>query len=146
MASEDTLIGNEFRFQVGNGASPEVFTDMCAVVEANGLGEESPLIDTTSMCDQARTYRRGLPDGLEIPLVANFIQGDTQIQGLYNDYKAKTPRNFRMVIADSSPEEYIEFTATIRGWNLGAPIGEKATMTFTLKATGEVNWVFEEAA
>lgn len=142
MASEDTLIGNEFRFQVGNGASPEVFSNMCAVVEASGLGEESPLIDTTSLCDQARTYRRGLPDGLEIPLVANFIQGDEQIQQLYLDYKSKALRNFRMVIADSSPEEYIEFTAIIRGWNLGSPVGEKSAMTFTLKATGEVNWVF----
>jgi hypothetical protein len=146
MASEDTLIGNEFRFQVGDGASPETFANMCAVVEANGIGEESPLIDTTSLCDQARTYRRGLPDGLEIPLVVNFIQGDTQIQDLYTDYKNKTVRNFRMTIADSSPEEYIELSAIIRGWNLGPPVGEKATMTFTLKATGDVNWVFAEAA
>lgn len=141
-SSEDTLIGNEFRFQVGNGASPEVFSDMCAVVEANGLGEESPLIDTTALCDLARTYRRGLPDGLEVPLVVNFIQGDTQIQALYTAYKAKTLMHFRMMIADSSPDEYVEFNAIIRGWNLGAPVGEKSTMTFTLKATGEVNWIF----
>jgi len=142
MASEDTLIGNEFRFQVGNGASPETFANMCATVEASGLGEESPLIDTTALCDAARMYRRGLPDGLEVPLLVNFIQGDEQIQNLYLDYKAKTVRNFRMVIADSSPEEYVEFSAIIRGWSLGAPVGEKSTMTFTLKATGEVNWVF----
>ena len=146
MASEDTLIGNEFRFQVGDGASPETFADMCAVIEANGIGEESPLIDTTALCDDARTYRRGLPDGLEIPLVVNFIQGDVQIQGLYNDYKAKTVRNFRMLIADSSPAEYVEFSAIIRAWNLGAPTGEKSSMTFTLKATGAVNWIFAEAA
>jgi len=146
MASEDTLIGNEFRFQVGNGASPEVFADMCAVIEANGIGEESPLIDVTSLCDLARKYRRGLPDGLEIPLVANFIQGDTQIQDLYTDYKNKVVRNFRMSIADSSPPEYVEFSAIIRGWNLGTPSGDKSSMTFTLKATGEVNWIFAEAA
>ena len=146
MASEDTLIGNEFRFQIGDGASPETFTDMCAIVEANGLGEESPLIDTTALCDLARTYRRGLPDGLEIPLVANFIQGDAQIQQLYTDFKQKVVRNFRMMIADSSPAEYVEFSAIIRGWSLGAPVGEKSTMTFTLKATGDVNWIFEEAA
>lgn len=142
MASEDTLIGNEFRFQIGNGASPEVFADMCAVVDAGSIGEESALVDTTALCDTARTYRRGLPDGLENPIVANFIQGDEQIQQLYSDYKAKTVRNIRMLIADSSPAEYIEFSAIVRGWNVGAPVGEKATMTFTLKATGDVNWVF----
>lgn len=146
MASEDTLIGNEFRFQIGDGASPEVFTDFCAVVEANGIGEEAPLIDTTSLCDQARTYRPGLPDGMEIPLVLNFLQGDTQSRQLYSDYKNKTRRNFRLLVADSSPEEYVEFTAVVRAWSLNPPVGEKTTLNFTLKATGEVNWVFEEAA
>ncbi len=146
MASEDTLIGNDFRFQIGNGASPEAFADMCAVAEANGIGEEAPLIDVTTVCDQARVQRRGLPDGLEIPLVVNFVQGDTQIQRLYLDFKQKVVRRFRMAIADVSPPEYVEFGAIIRGWNLGPPVGEKATMNFTLKAIGEVNWVFPEAA
>lgn len=146
MASEDTLIGNEFRFQIGNGASPEVFADFCAVIEANNIGEEAPLIDVTSICDQARVQRRGLPDGMEIPLIVNFIQGDTQAQQLYQDFKAKTTRRFRMAIADSSPPEYIEFAAIIRGWMLGPPVGERATMTFTLKAIGEVNWAYPEAA
>lgn len=141
-SSEDTLIGNDFRFQVGNGASPEVFSNMCSAVELNGIGEESPLIDTTSMCDQARTYRPGLKDGIEAPLVVNFIQGDSQIQNFYTAFKNKTLLNLRMLIADTSPEEYFEFTALVRGWSHGAPVGEKSTMTFTLKATGEVNWVF----
>ena len=142
MASEDTLIGNDFRFQIGNGASPEVFTDMCAVVEASGIGEESPLIDVTSLCDLARTYRRGLPDGLEFPLVVNYIVGDEQSHTLYNAFKSKTVINFRLSVADASPPEFIEFAAIIRGWNVQAPSGEKGTMTFTLKTTGEVVWTF----
>src|SRR5215204_5793118 len=116
MASEDTLIGNDFRFQLGNGASPEVFTDFCAVTEANGIGEEAPLIDVTSLCDQARVQRRGLPDGMEIPLQVQYIQGDTQAQQLYQDFKNKTTRRFRMAVADASPPEYIEFAAIVRGW------------------------------
>lgn len=142
MASEDTLIGNEFRFQLGDGASPEVFTDFCAVAEANGVGEESPLIDTTTLCDLARTYRRGLPDGLEFPLVVNYIVADRQTQQMYEAFKAKQVLNFRLMVADSSPEEYISFSAIVRGWTNGAPSGEKSTMTFTLKITGAVNWVY----
>lgn len=146
MASEDTLIGNDFRFQLGDGASPEVFADFCAVADANGVGEESPLIDTTTLCDLARTYRRGLPDGLEFPLVVNYIQADRQTQQLYEAFKAKTVLHFRLMVADSSPEEYIAFAAIVRGWTNGSPSGEKATMTFTLKITGEVNWVYAVAA
>lgn len=146
MANADTLIGNEFRFQVGDGNSPEQFTDMCAVAEANGIGEESPLVKITTLCSEAEEYRPGLPDGLEFPLVVNFAQGDTQIQGLYLDYKSKTRRNFRLMIADSSPAEYIEFTAIIRGWNFSPPSSDKVSVNFTLKTTGAVNWIFEEAA
>lgn len=142
MASEDTLIGNDFRFQVGNGASPEVFSDMCAVVEASGIGEESPLVDTTTLCDEARTYRRGLPDGAEFPLVLNFIQGDAQTRALYQAFKSKAVVSFRMVVQDVSPPEYYDFRAIIRAWNLQAPSGEKSSVNFTLKVTGQIEWVY----
>jgi hypothetical protein len=145
-SSEDTLIGNDFRFQVGDGNSPETFLDMCAVSEANDIGEEAPLIDTTTLCDLARTHRRGLPDGAQFPLVVNFIQGDTQSHDLYNAFKDKTRLNFRMTIANSSPAEYIGFTAIVLGWKLTSQSGEKASITYTLKVTGDVTWVFAEAA
>ncbi|MBA3562896.1 MAG: hypothetical protein H0W33_02590 [Gammaproteobacteria bacterium] len=140
MASEDTLIGNEFRFQVGDGASPEVFVDMCAVFDFGAVGEEKPLVDVTTLCDNARTYRNGLADGVEIPLQVNFIPGDAQIAALYADYKANTIRNFQVVTTDS-PADMFQFAATIRAWKLGAPIGERSNMSFTLKISGEVVWV-----
>ena len=43
MASEDTLLGNDFRFQIGDGGSPEAFSNMCATIDIGGLGAEKPL-------------------------------------------------------------------------------------------------------
>ena len=141
MASEDTLIGNQFTVQLGDGASPEVFTDVCAAFDFGAVGEEKPLVDVTSYCDEARTYRNGLADGVEIPLQANFIPDDTQLAALYTHYKNDTVPNFRIVIDGTSPEEYFAFAATVRAWNITGPIGERAVLTFTLKISGEVTWV-----
>lgn len=142
MASEDTKIGNEFKFQIGNGASPEVFANFCAAIDVGAIGEEKPLIDVTALCDAARTYRGGLADGVEIPLQCNFIQGDAAIRALYAQYGDNSVGTFRLAIDDTSPEEYFEFSAIVRAWNLAVPNGEKASVTFTLKISGAVTWVY----
>lgn len=145
MASEDTLIGNDFKVMLGDGNSPEVFSDLCAAFDFGAVGEEKPLVDVTAYCDIARAYRNGLADGVEIPLQCNFIQGDALLRELYQHYKNDTVPNFRIVVKDSadvdnSPEEYFEFAATVRAWNITGPIGEKSVLTFTLKISGAVTW------
>lgn len=140
MASEDTLLGSDFRFQVGNGVSPESYENFCAVIDVGAIGEEKPLVDVTALCDAARTYRGGLADGVEIPLQCNFIQGDVAIRNMYAQYQNDEVRAFRLALADT-PAEYFEFNAIVRAWNLGVPVGDKASVTFTLKISGAIEWV-----
>jgi len=142
MASEDTKIGNDFKVLLGDGNSPEVFTDLCAAFDFGAVGEEKPLVDVTAYCDDARTYRNGLADGLEIPLQCNFIVGDQPLVDLYNHYKNDTVPTFRIVIDDglASPSNFFEFAATVRAWNVTGPIGEKSVLAFTLKISGAVTW------
>jgi hypothetical protein len=97
-------------------------------------------VDVTSLCDTARVYRNGLADGVEIPLQCNFIPGDTQLDELYDAFKADTIRHFRINRTGASPAETFDFDATVRGWNLSGGIGERAVLTFTLKVTGDVTW------
>lgn len=141
MASEDTLIGNDWVVMLGNGDSPPVFSNMCAAFDFGSVGEEKPLVDVTSYCDDARAYRNGLADGVEIPLQSNFIAGDTQLQALYAAYQADELVDIRIMRKDSSPEEYFQFQATVRAWNVTGPIGERSVLTFTLKVSGTVEWV-----
>lgn len=141
--SVNTLIGNEFRFAVLDTlVSPAEFVDFCAVIDPGAIGEEKPLIDVTSLCDAGRVYRGGLRDGVEIPLVVNFIQGDEQIRRMYQQYQADSENSFRLYIPGTSPEEYFQFNAIVRAWNLGIPNGDKSSMTFTLKVNGAVQWVY----
>lgn len=141
MASEDTLIGNDWVVQLGNGASPPVFADMCAAFDFGSVGEEKPLVDVTAYCNNARAYRNGLADGVEIPLQSNYLSGDAQLQALYEAYRNNTLVDIRILKKDSSPEEYFQFQATVRAWNVTGPIGERSVLTFTLKISGEVTWV-----
>lgn len=135
----EPLIGNQFIFQLGSEASPTTFADMCAVIDISELGEEKPLVDITSLCDQARTYRNGLADGLEIPLRCNFNNDDTQIQDLYRSFSDDETRSFRLVV-NTSPQDSFDFRANIRSWRLTAPVGDKSVITFGLKLTGGITW------
>lgn len=141
MASEDTLIGNDLVFQIGTGVSnPQTFQDLCAAFDFGSIGEEKPLVDVTSYCDDGRKYRNGLADGVEINLQCNFIQGDTLLEGMYDSYQADEIRNFRVALKDGSPTEFFGFAATIRAWSVTGPIGEKSVLQFTLKISGAVTW------
>jgi hypothetical protein len=141
MSSEDTLLGNDWVVQLGDASSPPVFANMCAVFDFGAVGEEKPLVDVTAYCDTARAYRNGLADGVEIPLQCNFLSGDTQLDALYTAYKNDTLVDIRILKKDSSPEEYFSFQATVRAWNVSGAIGERSSLTFTLKVSGEVTWV-----
>jgi hypothetical protein len=142
MASEDTLIGNELRLQIGDGNSPEVFTDFCAAADVSGLGENKPQVDVTTLCDLARTFRGGLAEGSEVTIQANMIQGDAQTRALFQSYKTDDVVNFRLVMVGISPTEFFAFSGAILGWNIAAPVGEKASMSFTVKISGGVDWVY----
>lgn len=142
MASENTLIGNELRLQLGDGNSPEVFEDFCATSDVAGLGETKPQIDVTTLCDLIRVFRGGLAEGAEVTITANFIQGDTQTREMYQRYKNNENVNMRLLIVGSSPEEYFQWRGAVLGWGIAPPIGEKASMSFTLKISGSLEWFY----
>jgi Phage tail tube protein len=146
MATQRVLLGNDFKVLLGDGHSPPHFADMCAAVDFGSVGEEKPLVDVTSYCDDARAYRNGLADGVEIPLQLNYISGDDTAKALYDAYKNDELVQIRIQKKDDpdvSPTipEYFEFNATVRAWNVAGAIGERSTLTFTLKVSGSVLWV-----
>lgn len=139
MSEETTLIGNDFKFQLGDGASPPAFSDFCAVFDVGEIGEESSLVDITTLCDDAMRYRSGLPDGLEIPLQTNGVMQDTQIRALYAAYRNNTLLTFRLTTKEA-PIDSFEFSAIVRGWRISPPVNEKAVFNFILKVSGGVEW------
>lgn len=140
--SEDTLLGNELRLSMGDGNSPEVFADFCSASDVTGIGETKPQVDVTTLCDLARKFRGGLAEGSEVTLTVNLIQGDAQGRTLFQSYKANDVVNFRLTMVGVSPAEFFAFSASVLGWTVNPPVGDKATMVFTLKISGNVAWVY----
>jgi hypothetical protein len=143
--AEDTLIGNELILAIGDGNSPEAFVDFCSIGDVAGLGESKPQVDVTTICSTARQFRNGLAEGSEMTIAANFIQGDGQARSLFQSYKNDNIVNFQYRVKGSSPAEYFAWSATVPGWQIAGPVGDKAVMTFTMKITGGVEWVYEGA-
>lgn len=142
MASEDTLIGNELRLQMGDGNSPEDFTDVCSANDVSGVGESKPQVDVTTLCDLVRRFRGGLAEGEEVTIAANLIQGAADTRSLFQAYQADDIVNFRLVMIGTSPEEFFAFSLAILSWQIAGPVGEKAQITFTGKISGGVEWVY----
>lgn len=144
MASEDSLIGNDFVFQIGDDASPPNYADFCAVFDTGSIGEEKPQIDVTAICDLARKFRNGLAEGIEVPLQLNFLPDDVaaagQSRALKEAYDNDEIMSFRLATKDVSPGLNIDFQATVRAWNVATPVGARAVLTFTLKISGVVTW------
>jgi len=136
----DELIGNDFKFQIGDGAEPEVFTDACAAFDVGEIGEEKSLTDITTLCDDIMNYRNGLADGLEIPLQMNAIMQDAQIRLLYTAFKGNARINIRLITKSADPEDLFEFPVVVRGWRISSPVNARAVFSFTLKIVGEVEW------
>lgn len=137
---EAGMISNDFKLQLGDGNSPEQFDDFCAVFELGEIGEEAPSVDFTTFCDDAMRSGTGLPDGMEIPLTANFKTGDEQIRALYLAFKSRTNISLRYRTKDS-PADYWDFSAVVRRWTVGgSSVGERARASFLLKVSGGVNW------
>lgn len=136
----DSLIGNDFKFQIGDGEDPEVFVDFCAAFDVGEIGEEKPLIDITTLCDNVMKYRAGLIDGLEIPLQVNTSMQDPHIRTVYAAYGSGEALSFRLITKSPLPEETFTFAAIVRGWRVQPPVGAKAVMSFTLKINSAVEW------
>ncbi len=145
MSAADGSIGSDFKLQLGDSSSPVAYADFCAAFELGEVGEESPLTRMTTFCSDAEEYKNGLPDGLEIPLRANFASGNptanAQVRSLYTAFKNNTLPAFRLT-TKASPADTWDFSATVRAWRMtGVTAGsDRAPIMFTLKISGGVNW------
>lgn len=136
------LLGNEMRFQYRNtGVSPNAWANLSAAFDFGEFGEEKPLVDISVLESDAREYRNGLADGLEIPLQTNFNENDAQWEFMYNLYSTDTLGSFRIIVPNVSPEFGFQFAATVRGWRVSGTPGERSVATFTLKISGAVSLI-----
>jgi hypothetical protein len=134
------------KFQIGNGASPEVFTDLAELTgipsismemgEADATNMGSPLLGT-SLAEEAigtKVIRFG-----DIVLNLNAALADaTQISLIVTKFQANTISNYRIAFTEHARN--LTFAAWIKAFDANGDIDTKSNLDVTLKPTGGGVW------
>jgi hypothetical protein len=124
----------------GDGASPEVFTDVPQVTSITPVGQERSLIDVTNLDSAAREYMKAIKDGQEINIEAQYDPDNAVHSGLRTDLNAETSRNFRVTFTDS-PAQTVSFAGMVTNWSIvDISIDNVLTLNVTIKPTGDLTF------
>ena len=129
-------------FQIGNGATPEIFTTVAEVTNISGPGLSQEAIDVTSH-GSAGAFREkvgGLKDGGEITLDLNYVPtGATHknaVGGLLYNYDQRTVNNYQLQFPDVGATKWI-LPALVTGFTPENPVEGKLGASVTLTVAGE---------
>lgn len=107
--SNNALPAQGCLLQVGDGASPEVFTTIADITNFSGPDGSKSEIDTTDVAATAKTFLGGLPDLGSVQFSMNYIPTNAQHAQVRSDYLSSTSvsRNYKVVYSDSPQSEQI---------------------------------------
>lgn len=128
--------------QIGDGASPEVFTNIAEVMDISG---PSFSLDTAEVTHQEspgnfKEYIPTLLDGGEVSMEINFLTTEAThgqaAGGLLADMVARNVRNFKIAFPESPSVEWA-FAAIITAFELDSAMADQQKASVTLKITGQ---------
>lgn len=127
--------------QMGDGASPEVFTTLAEVKDISGPDISLDTEDITPH-DAVGGWEEFIPTILrsgEVTFDLNFVPSSTQhgdsAGGLINILKNRTKTNFKLVLP-TTPTYSWAFAAYVTGFSNSMPVGGVLGASVTLKVTG----------
>lgn len=134
----DAKLGAGTRLQLGDGASPEVFTTVSEVLRVSAIGQSVGEIDVTNLDSTSKEYIGSLPDGATVEFDCNWT-GSVQQIALRDG--VGTTKNFRVIWADGSPATTANFAMVVLGANVGETTPEgQITMNANGRITGDITW------
>lgn len=142
MAVTNALIGYGVHLARGDGASPEVFTNIAELTDLSTPSMTKDQVEAThtDSPDGFREFIPGLKDGGEFTATCNFLssnatQGNAS-GGALNDFiNETTTRNWRISFP-GSPTVTWTFKAVITGYNVITPMEDRMTLELTFKVAG----------
>jgi predicted secreted protein len=130
-------IGYGAKFQTGNDASPESFTDFLEVTSITPPNMSVDSIDATHMASPsgAREFIAGLLDAGDVGIEFNFVPGNASALALMTELGTvpRPTKTRRIVFPDLS---YFQFEAFITGFEPEGPVDDKMGASATFKVTG----------
>lgn len=143
MAESNAIIGYGVLLSRGDGASPEVFTDIAELIDLTPpeLARDAVEVTHTKSPGRFREFKPGLRDGGEFSAVCNLLpgnatQGNSSGGALHDYLNENVTRNWRISFP-GSPVETWTFKAFLIGIQPLPPIEDRATLNLTFKVAGE---------
>ncbi len=139
MSGETSTQGT--KIYIGDGAEPEVFTQIEKVLSVDPLEATVGTIDVTNADSEGREFiGDDLPDGAEISVVCSYVKdapGQILMQAAY-----KSRKNFKVVYGDDDVDPTdVRFTALVVRQTLpGYTQGEQNKISWGLKISGPITF------
>ncbi len=136
------VIANGTLLQIGDGASPEVFTTVPEVTKLSGPAVKFDLLDVTSHDSPGffREFIPGLADGDNIAGEINWVPANVVHKGLRVDSYARTLRNFKVIFPPGSADDTVDVASFITQIEPKSDIGAVQIASLTIKVTGLPVW------
>lgn len=130
-------IGHGTKFELGDGADPEVFTEIAEIFDFTPPNETTDTIDATNFQspNRYREFIMGLTDPGEISFEMNFVPGSTSETKILAAKASQTAKTGRITF----PNDWTwTFDVLITGYEPAVPADDKMTATVTGKVSGSV--------
>jgi len=126
--------------QIGDGATPEVFTSIAEITELTPPSMERDDIDVSSnsSSDGYREFIPGMRDGGEVEMTANWLPTNaTQdaVTGVLSTFNDNLLHNYKIVLPNSLAT--IAFSGFVTAFEMELPLEEQGKLTCTIKVSGK---------
>lgn len=130
------IIANR-KIRHGDGASPQVYSDIEEVLDISGFGASADLIDVTNFDSGTnREYIGGKGDGVEFGVECNDVP-TASTQATLRALAVGTTVNLEYAKTDQSPNLTDQFNAVYLGFVEQPSPTEQNRITFNFKVTGD---------
>jgi len=129
------------KFQVGDGATPEVFTTVAEIIDVGGPKLERDSIEMTNQDSTLgwREFIPGLRDGGEVTFNCNWLPTNAtqdSSTGVLSDFNDNVNHNCKIILPDTTTT--LSFAAHVTGITPDLPLEDRGTLDITVKVSGPV--------
>jgi len=126
--------GTKFEIKAG---TPAAFIRVCEIKTFSGPGGSATVIDTTDLCDTAKTKRMGLADEGQLSMTINYIPQDAAHAALRAARASRDLTDFKLTFTDT-PATVWEFSGFVAGFSLSGAVDGVIEANVTIEISGEI--------
>lgn len=120
--------------------SPNVYNTIPNIVGFPTPSPEAADLDVTDLSSTAREYLSGLEDNGELALTGFYNPNETEHALLQARVGSNTTDEYKITLADVSPQQQITFTARVKAFRVTLGVDEPVNMEIVLRVSGAATW------